>query len=584
MGKNFQENTKNLEKISNSTKRPATRNKALRKLRREVIKKVELVYNSYIKDYLPKNEPVKKDAKGREIYAIELDLPKSHWNYNKTLEIALDRYYQVNKPIPKQESTPKVFVPKGFIENVLWKLFPSTATDLSLRDEVLTLLGMIYNRTMFRSHKDYQTSKAQERNFDRYVAPIHSAILRKICSNNDSRKKFIISRLTEGRTYVDGVKTIHINPVINIDHSYQVGKRAKGFQFADEIFKGKFERVSLKTNRVAKKYNEILASNREQFWVMERIAFKNEVYKYLNELEKEAQTPEDLVKVRHYQYAVEAIQNGVYFLGRDKTGNRVHHNLTNLLSDLRHFLYDTITRQNMVSVDIKNSQPLLLSAFLAKEGNERLEFETFRQHCEQGVVYDKMMESMDWKGDRKSFKQLFFAEVFFSEIGKKFKKAYPELFDFLYRYKRKHGKKGLPVALQQLEASLVVDKACRDLHRNCRKRKNGITALTIHDSILVPEKDVEKTKKILAQTFEKEINMTPILNVEHNELSLFELVARRVKKSFTKVVKKVTDLLDEIGKGIADLTFQSQQDYEKMKYKNQFKDYVPILKRYSWEI
>lgn len=70
-------------------------------------------------------------------------------------------------------------------------------------------------------------------------------------------------------------------------------------------------------------------------------------------------------KCGNYKILVSRIKEKDYFFHRDETGNRLHTNLTNLPKGLRQFL--TYDGQELVSIDIKNSQPYMSLAFLNKE-------------------------------------------------------------------------------------------------------------------------------------------------------------------------------------------------------------------------
>lgn len=95
--------------------------------------------------------------------------------------------------------------------------------------------------------------------------------------------------------------------------------------------------------------------------------------------DKEEEEPHKQLKRLKALYAIDRIQRKDFHFLLDDKGGRFHSNLTNLKSGLRNYL--TWKGQKLVSVDIKNSQPLLSLMFLDpkwyQESSERLSYRQF---------------------------------------------------------------------------------------------------------------------------------------------------------------------------------------------------------------
>lgn len=247
---------------------------------------------------------------------------------------------------------------------------------------------------------------------------------------------------------------------------------------------------------------------------------------------------------------INMINDEELYFNQNKTNNRIDSNLTNLSSDIRKFLFDT----KFHHIDCKNSQPSLInivlefimtqnqyghsslgetvdniltkhltqkelgklrkSPFRNKKAKE--EFFRFKNDTLKNDLYLKLQENFqEYYGKiipRKEIKTIMY-KVFFSNnysyIKEKeiFKKSYPIIYQIIYNMKQeKHNRFAL--CLQNIESHIFIDRICKKL---CQE---GIIPMTIHDSVIVPEKDIERTLEIMKDVYYEILNDTPQFVVE----------------------------------------------------------------------
>jgi hypothetical protein len=214
-------------------------------------------------------------------------------------------------------------------------------------------------------------------------------------------------------------------------------------------------------------------------------------------------------KWNYYFISISAINDGDLFFRSNKTNGRVDTNLTNLKSELKQF----ITTPNLIQLDIRNSQPYLLSLLIP---NTTPDIDKFKLWTSKGLFYDNYQrEFLNKTGKiltRKEIKDIMFC-ILYSKNGsyKKekelFKQFFPSVLSFTESQKNdKHNK--LAIDLQLMESEICINIICQELD------KNNIKYYTIHDSWIVDRMDEIKTKDIIEYCFMKKFNNIPKLQVE----------------------------------------------------------------------
>lgn len=243
----------------------------------------------------------------------------------------------------------------------------------------------------------------------------------------------------------------------------------------------------------------------------------------------------------------------------DKSGYRMHTMLTRLKRDLRKFL--SYGEKKLVGIDIKNSQPYLMTLLLRKEfwnGENELEIgkvkrdnnkkrskeiicdikciitltesletldgEGFRrnnfvQDVVDGSFYERLQEEFTGlrKGgySRDDVKKLVYVILFGDKrsqhfpVYKAFKKRYPEVSKLIEAVK-KDDHRALPLILQRLESFLVLQVICKKIS----KKRPDIPLFTIHDSIVTTEGNEMYVMQAMKEELEKKVGLSPKLSIQ----------------------------------------------------------------------
>ncbi len=238
----------------------------------------------------------------------------------------------------------------------------------------------------------------------------------------------------------------------------------------------------------------------------------------------------------------------------DNTAGRLHTTLTQLKGDLRQFI--TFKNENLVAIDIVNSQPYLSYSLLSEESfvrnniNEKISlfnprFNTsknlvelnklisnntskddvlnFIEFIKSGKLYEEfgkilinksiMKEHEDY---RKEAKTIIFSSFFSKNQTKRFikeiqifEKEFPSVYQIFKTIKtKKHN--ALACLLQNLEAELVLYKTCKIIAKN----RPDIPIFTLHDAIITTEPNKEYVYSVLHKVLTENIGIEPTIKFE----------------------------------------------------------------------
>lgn len=245
------------------------------------------------------------------------------------------------------------------------------------------------------------------------------------------------------------------------------------------------------------------------------------------------------------EHKLRQINDDQLWINRSSTNGRINSNLTTLNGDYKQFIlgYDN-------SLDIVASQPTLLnilfdiikdiqgsnllstSTLLSYEYkilsktleqpvfirlNEELkliklpsekEQKEWRNLCERGELYEFFMREIynktGVKKTRTEVKEIMMTTLYSSnhshnEYKKLFKDIFPSIFNFIVKIKGykfiKRSHRLLPIMLQIIESFLWCETILPKLDRM------NIPYLFIHDSVIIKEKDIERTELIIMEQF-----------------------------------------------------------------------------------
>ena len=183
-----------------------------------------------------------------------------------------------------------------------------------------------------------------------------------------------------------------------------------------------------------------------------------------------------------------------------------------MASDLRPFI---VGFKDMVNLDLVNSQPVLFNVMLRSyrknASNEELkELDLYLEETTGGKWYETIMKiyAINRAKAKKIWMELAYSKNSSYKSEKKiFKKAFPFIYKIIEDKKEKDYE-AFSVELQKIESKVFIDKICKDLVGE------GIIPLTLHDGLLVPKKDMERTKEIMLSNMVKVIGMEPQIKVE----------------------------------------------------------------------
>lgn len=295
--------------------------------------------------------------------------------------------------------------------------------------------------------------------------------------------------------------------------------------------------------------------------------------------------------------SLDKIRRGEFHLTRSGEDNRLHSSITSLKKEFRPFL--RFDGQPLVGIDIKASQPYLLTQLLCKdiykcaatrESNiQSIYGELYNRQQEGRTImfpsYDKLIDSkaimnksisrfhqIDWTKDFYThlmklevavygFENRFFIDrnttkhsimiILYSKSKdkkkyaafKRFKELFPlegELIDFFNKISNEDNKNYLPILMQRLESYLMLNEVCKEISEICP----NAPLIPIHDSILTTPEYVDRVKEIIEFKLESLTGIKPGLKIENisdAEISdnLNDLVANDFKEILTKVKKNL---------------------------------------------
>jgi hypothetical protein len=191
-----------------------------------------------------------------------------------------------------------------------------------------------------------------------------------------------------------------------------------------------------------------------------------------------------------------------FYAKRDPNVRRLHTNLTSLKSDLRQYV--KVPGLDLVNVDIRNSQPTILNTLF--QGDQK-----YTEFTTRGLLWDHLTQRCDFS-NRKQLKEQMFKSVFYgrtdtmetSRMSKIFRKEFPQAWEYIYNFKKKHGYKALSIEMQRKESEIMLERICPVL----MKEKKWFS--TIHDSVVTDRSNAEYAEQIIKTSFKGEYG----LNVE----------------------------------------------------------------------
>ena len=189
--------------------------------------------------------------------------------------------------------------------------------------------------------------------------------------------------------------------------------------------------------------------------------------------------------------------------------NRVFTNLTTLKSEFRRFF--KAGGEDTINLDIRASQVTLMASLYDADEESTKEKAKFAQFLTEHDFYNKLIEETKSDLTRQEGKVAFY-EYMFSKLPQmvktRFYKSFAEAFPILNKTitaLKKNNYRYLAHKLQSIESDLIVRSVFG------RLAKEGVWALTIHDSVVCKASQAEYIKGIISDTFLDYIGFRPVI-------------------------------------------------------------------------
>jgi hypothetical protein len=463
----------------------------------------------------------------------------------------------------------KNFIPRNLDIDGLLKKYPPLRIDSFSKDKLIYILHLLYS--IPANNKDLEVP-------DGFV-PIYSKILQRSIRNYNE--------------YIDYLLRVK---VLETDNWYIPGRKSRGYRYTEK-YNTFFKAVSVANatlNRHAKRDSQFSANMKKKHmhiakWYNPALQIDRELAMDFIHTDYERKLADPSLRdfdVKNDKYKdpfsqftssyinVERIADADFMLKVDTNVFRFHSNLSNIRSELRHCL--TYGGENLVSIDIKNSQPYLSTILLNKAywyndigiaGNTIIsikdidnnpinqvykttnsinsfimlvntavmqagnDLQRFIDLVTQGTFYEYLSAMLEAElgtayATRKQVKVAVFQVLFTDNryLGQPdaapkrvFKDLFPSVYE-IFSLIKKTDKTLLPRLLQRIESQLILQVATKRI----AKERPRLPIYTIHDSIATTQGNEDYVKKILEDELYKAIGYLPKLSTDIWQPSLMK--------------------------------------------------------------
>ncbi len=215
----------------------------------------------------------------------------------------------------------------------------------------------------------------------------------------------------------------------------------------------------------------------------------------------------------HWDQSVRQIHQREWRFSCDRRAGRIHSNISSLPSALRPYIL--LDGQACAEVDVKCCQPLLLYRFYPSGSVEAVRF---GELVMSGRFYEEIAVAAqhNWT-DRNTLKEKVFSQVLYGPVMPYFSlwvgfcRLFPELAALIKREKAGDYRR-LAVSNQKAEADIIIRKVIPRLA--CELP--GVPVLTVHDSLVIPERHAQHAATVLVDEIKVAIGLTPRVTIKHS--------------------------------------------------------------------
>jgi len=237
--------------------------------------------------------------------------------------------------------------------------------------------------------------------------------------------------------------------------------------------------------------------------------------------------------MRLFSYAtINKLKKRIFNTTRNTTNNRIDSNFTVMSKSLLKVIKED---NNLVEIDLYNSQFAILAHWLKKEGlaDRYQDVSTFCANAESGTLYNSIATILPYmlhrfKETEKTAKNKMMQMAFSHTGGERpeFKEScyryMPNVLEFMDDYKKKNGYKNFSIELQKRESNIFIDNLLYNI------KANGFFCITKHDSLIVRKSNLEEILKIISSYFHF-IGFSCSVRVEKEIVRLDKCVSQEVK-------------------------------------------------------
>lgn len=324
-----------------------------------------------------------------------------------------------------------------------------------------------------------------------------------------------------GYLYNKYIKYLIDTGVIKLERNYKAGVRAKSYSLNPDIFRQKIERYQNNDTTLLKKFKKKIIDSidldKEVISPIDieiRKKLVNDLFMVTIDMERsmyflKSLNKKDLDVYNRNAYSVESISNKHIFFHFDSYG-RMHTNFTILRSFIRKNCL-LIDGQPTAEIDIKNSQPFFLCKLISDvQSNwvDKEEFDFFKNLTINGNFYEYLMNAIETT-DRKYVKELTYKVLFGknslrNKSDKIFSELFPTIYNFIKLYKKDLGDyRALSYDLQRAESKFIFNTIIKRIMTEYPE----IKLITVHDSIVFPQKWKGKILEIFEEEQNFELNL-----------------------------------------------------------------------------
>ena len=316
------------------------------------------------------------------------------------------------------------------------------------------------------------------------------------------------------RDYLPIIKKLESHEIIQCDYTYKKNNKCYGFKLANKYANAKTRAVFCQSN----------LKNTIFKWRKSRIPTNKThqlLYKQLEKIEINVANAKNYTQTLPHEeqvnqnIAIEKIENKDWYFSADEYG-RVHTNITNISRHLRKYL--SYKNQQLINIDISNSQPLLLTSLILNNVQYKeivdgiipirctnspnsnpftdltSSFDHYKFLCETGELYNYYSTATGIELTK--VKKTIFQNIFGPFVSAEFMGLFPEV-GIILKQMKSNGYKQVAWNLQRLESKIIITNVCRRLFEMFPKA----FFTTIHDSILTTEEHVGAVEFLIKDAF-----------------------------------------------------------------------------------